>query len=385
MGDWELFVKSVTEIFDRPELKLPIEWRWGVDPEKFMRDRIEGFFRVLDEVAGDAVPKPAVVRAKKTASQLMEAFSHSLKGAVVSSYSAFRNAMDQLGDSFPTSDESTFGTRAEFRRNISFRMRRSQKRKLEKAELFHIPFEKRFKVASERFSVLGSPCLYLGGSVYTCWEEMQRPPFHDLHVSAFWINKPTRFLDLRMTPEAISSKLKDYLWRNKETEQMQFAKRALTNLAQVWPLMALCMMKVSEPHGSFKPEYIVPQMTLHWIANDDQLDGVAYASCQASVKCERGIASLSNYAFPVKSFRSRGRCVDLCERFRMTNPINWSLLGAMDLHVGEDPEEYDIEVDEGVGSSSGETEFGKIERALFGLLSRIDHAGVQDNGVVPHD
>ena len=69
----------------------------------------------------------------------------------------------------------------------------------------------------------------------------------------------------------------------------------------------------------------------------------------------------------------------------MTNPINWSLLGAMDLHVGEDPEEYDIEVDEGVGSSSGETEFGKIERALFGLLSRIDHAGVQDNGVVPHD
>ena len=54
MGDWELFVKSVTEIFDRPELKLPIEWRWGVDPEKFMRDRIEGFFRVCLLYTSDA-------------------------------------------------------------------------------------------------------------------------------------------------------------------------------------------------------------------------------------------------------------------------------------------------------------------------------------------
>ena len=213
---------------------------------------------------------------------------------------------------------------------------------------------------------------------------MKRPPFHDLHVSAFWIAEPTKFLDLRMTPNAILSKLKTYLWRDREKEPEQCAKLELSKLAEIWPLMALCMMRVDEPSGAFKPEYIIPQMTLQWVATNEQLDGVAYASCQTKVRCQQGIEPLSNYAFPVKSFHTRGRCVDLCRRFRMTDPINWSLLGAMDLHVGESPEQYDIMVAEGVESSSGETEFGKIERALFALSGRISHAKLQDEGVVSH-
>ena len=54
----------------------------------------------------------------------------------------------------------------------------------------------------------------------------------------------------------------------------------------------------------------------------------------------------------------------------------------MDLHAGERAVEYDIEVDEGVRSSSGETHFGRIERGLFGLLGRIRHSKVQNDGMV---
>ena len=375
---------SMERFFDRPELRLPIEWRWGEDPGSSMRSRTDEFFSILGKVSSKGVDKTAILRSKKTSELLMKAFECSLKGDIASSFPAFEAAMTNLGDALPKGDESTCGTGAKYRDKLLFRMRNSQKQHLDKEDLFHIPFQKRFKVASERFSVVGAPCLYLGGSVYTCWEEMGRPPFQDLHVSAFWIAEPTAFLDLRMTPSAISKKLKSSLWKDRGDEREQFARSELSKLAHIWPLMALCMMKVDEPDGAFKPEYIVPQMTLQWIATNGQLDGVAYASCQTLVRCQQGIESLSNYAFPVKHFQASGRCVDLCKRFRMTDPINWSLLGAMDLHVGERPEEYGIRVADGVESSSGETEFGKIERALFALRNRISRMGLQNEGVVSH-
>ena len=40
---------------------------------------------------------------------------------------------------------------------------------------FHIPFEKRGLVKTQRFSIPGFPSLYLGSSIYLCWEELNRP------------------------------------------------------------------------------------------------------------------------------------------------------------------------------------------------------------------
>lgn len=48
-----------------------------------------------------------------------------------------------------------------------------QKRYLRK-DLFHIPYEQRSKVSTNRYSVSGLPALYLSGSVYACWEELDR-------------------------------------------------------------------------------------------------------------------------------------------------------------------------------------------------------------------
>lgn len=46
---------------------------------------------------------------------------------------------------------------------------------------FHIPFEHRGKVSSQRFSIQGFPSLYLGKSVYICWEELNRPNINEFH------------------------------------------------------------------------------------------------------------------------------------------------------------------------------------------------------------
>ena len=54
-----------------------------------------------------------------------------------------------------------------------------------KEEMFHIPFNKRYLVGNQRFSISGLPCLYLGGSPYVCWEELGRPDFQKCNHSGY--------------------------------------------------------------------------------------------------------------------------------------------------------------------------------------------------------
>src|ERR1035437_2867592 len=42
-------------------------------------------------------------------------------------------------------------------------------------EMFHVPFEKRGFVSTNRFSISGFPCLYLGRSLQVCYEELNIP------------------------------------------------------------------------------------------------------------------------------------------------------------------------------------------------------------------
>lgn len=57
-------------------------------------------------------------------------------------------------------------------------------------DLFHVPFSHRERVSSQRFSVSGVPCLYLGSSTYLCWEELGRPEFGSMYVSYFKTSSP---------------------------------------------------------------------------------------------------------------------------------------------------------------------------------------------------
>ena len=42
-------------------------------------------------------------------------------------------------------------------------------------DMFHIPLNMRGRVSTQRYSSPGYPCLYLGTSVYACWEELLCP------------------------------------------------------------------------------------------------------------------------------------------------------------------------------------------------------------------
>lgn len=51
-------------------------------------------------------------------------------------------------------------------------------------QYFHIPFNERYKVGNQRFSVSGQPMLYFGNSVYTVCKELEKLP-NELSIVAF--------------------------------------------------------------------------------------------------------------------------------------------------------------------------------------------------------
>jgi hypothetical protein len=67
---------------------------------------------------------------------------------------------------------------------------------VKRADLFHVPFEERGKVGSQRYSIPGLPCLYISNSVYLAWEELERLPISSLHLCRIKNVLPLKLVDL---------------------------------------------------------------------------------------------------------------------------------------------------------------------------------------------
>ncbi len=117
-----------------------------------------------------------------------------------------------------------------------YRVRRGTMQSFSKSELFHIPFEERYKVRTQRYSIPGLPCLYLGGSIWVCWEELARPPFHEMQISRFEAAGPIKLLDFGYRPGVIASMAEKVL----ETEPEGASADFVVSYAVCWPLIAAC-------------------------------------------------------------------------------------------------------------------------------------------------
>lgn len=175
-------------------------------------------------------------------------------------------------------------------------------------EMFHIPYESRGKVTTQRFSIPGFPSLYLGRSLYICWEELNRPHIDTMQSIRLKSTRKIHFLDLS-PPKLLSSNFTDDTYRYFMT----------------FPLIACCSAKVKEPRDSFKPEYIVPQLLLQWVRNNDEIDGIRYRSNSIDPSLYEQEGELYNVVLPVKESRSSGYCKHLIELFELTETVSWQL------------------------------------------------------------
>lgn len=173
-------------------------------------------------------------------------------------------------------------------------------------EMFHIPLNRRGIVRTQRYSAPGYPCLYLGESIYGCWEEMRRPSMEKCAVARLECQPPLKIVDLTI-PDIDSLRL--------STNQ------------KLIPLLISCMLPVKNHDDNYKPEYIIPQLIIQWvIKNRGNIDGVCYTSSHINEDFNFPDAKFVNYAIPVYSVDSRQKyCKRLCKMFKITDPTTNSI------------------------------------------------------------
>lgn len=268
---------------------------------------------------------------------------------------------------------------------ILYRVRKQLGATLTREGLFHIPFEARHRVSTQRYSIPGLPCLYLGGSLYTCWAEMGRPPFNELHASAFWLSneKTVSILNLAGRP----ARLLLLLTSDGEPPPDPHLRNALATEVILWPLQALCSIVVRHRDAPFKPEYILPQILLQWVSQEHQFDGICYYSTHVEA-----VTNLAwppcNLVFPARKIKPTGRCARLRQLFKMTEPLPWDLLRALNMGSAAGPyavPAFNFEFIHGYKEPYFNTEFGDVQWKLNKLAVdtiTLNLSGTPDLGTV---
>ena len=192
-----------------------------------------------------------------------------------------------------------------------YRMRTfdNRKRNIEKGELFHIPLTQRGIVKTQRYSMSGYPCLYLGESIYSCWEEMERPNTDMCMFSRLKNLEPLNVIDMRIPSQEA--------WDND-----------MKHVLKVFPWVIACMVVVDDSKKVFKAEYIIPQLLTEWVIAERErkrndvvhVHGIRYTSAYKNGDFGFPDRVFDNVAIPVFNSIKGKYCKVLSSMFHITSP-----------------------------------------------------------------
>lgn len=244
-------------------------------------------------------------------------------------------------------------------------------------EMFHIPFEKRHLVNTQRFSIPGLPAIYLGSSLYVCWEELGRPNFKNIKASLY---KYEKYANDRIINLGLSHNELRRVYDREEEEMEKYPTTMerhdiFSTYCLVWPLIAACSVKVKEKKAAFKAEYIIPQLLSQYVALEkDQFVGIGYLTVSGAHYQERNQELFCNYFFPVRTSKEDGHCNKLKDTFQLTKGVPWQIF---EIHKGEQemgayngqneihrlPLHFK-DIKSSISFFYGDTDFGKFENFL---------------------
>lgn len=249
-----------------------------------------------------------------------------------------------------------------------FRIRASNSKYLSQRDMFHIPFEKRGKIRNQRFSINGFPCLYLGSSIYVCWEELNRPDFENLVISKFkLLSYKPNILDLTFSINEAKRVITNFKKNDPFYEWLLFN---IIDKIVLFPLIISCSIIDKESAAIFKEEYIIPQLLTEWVRNGNKINAIEYYS--SSLPDYNLNPSLyTNYVFPAKRQKTKGHCSFLSSIFELTDPISWNF--AKSLQANKNSESSNSRFDFNILNrklSYINTQFGQIEEIIDSMQFR---------------
>ncbi|HAP1726737.1 TPA: hypothetical protein ISA27_003819 [Escherichia coli] len=210
-----------------------------------------------------------------------------------------------------------------------YRVRKSETPLIEHNQIFHIPFSKRHLVNAQRYSVAGQPCLYLGTSLYVCWQEMGKPDFDKLYISSFVTNDVNSTI-LNFASPHLSLPIKKTVDENKIYDE----NRTKASYLIFWPLLIACNYLKRVENSSFTPEYIIPNLLMQWIGRrvKSPIAGIAYYSTK--MPNSRSSKYSVNVVLPPKATYKQSIQYDFCPKlasyFEFTAPMSWQVLKTLD-------------------------------------------------------
>jgi hypothetical protein len=326
---------KLIEALDDPIFKFPLEVSsyFPTHLNQLLSRYLETITAIDDEYA--AIIRENLPAIRDTCDNLQQATHAVFNGNTARAYEIFSQTVSRLEPFLLYPNKNA----VEMNPMRLFKARRTLDGEFGLGEMFHVPFEKRYEITTTRFSLPGVPCLYLGNSIYTCWEELDRPSFSQMPVSRFELSgKNLKFLDFSNQRDFIKHSIirRPYQPHPKISEErekelfdstLDLVKTfVLPRYLQALPLMVACYIKVFNQRFHFKPEYIFPQMVMQWIMTQDDIDGVKYLS----TKCKdinhdfySFAQSFVNYAIPIQSFKETGYCEIMTKRIGLTDPITF--------------------------------------------------------------
>lgn len=321
--------------------------------KKIIHPLTNGIFMKFNEISSSKIPEKIEFLNK----QLLKTFDDYSKGKTFLANKVFNETLDEIKYNKLQYERTST-------EKIFYRARPKSDKQYTKSELFHIPFNKRYLVSTNRYSISGTPALYLGENSYTCWEEFDRTEIDEMFFSVFEnignlnIIEILRIEDLLIDIE--NGDIKD-----------SFIHYFILPYFMCFPVSIACCIKVHNKKGNFKPEYIIPQMLLEYTTQDDEIDGIKYPSSKVNYSKLKFIQAY-NYVFPIRESKESGFCPILKSKFKLSHPTSLELENLLDNpYISKTQMSSGTEIDENSAKISiienderyyYNTSFGKIDK-----------------------
>lgn len=274
------------------------------------------------------------LKIKKIEDEIALILKDAINGKSVTAFNSLKKLIEDNRDSIYIHDLSS-----EFQHNINI-YKDSNKYlfkgrvldwndEIDRKGIFHIPFDKRELISTQRFSINGVPCIYLGQSIHVIWEELNRPKLDELFVSRFEIDESLKVFDIGLNWSDLYFFYEDY---QKEIENnSNFVLNDERGIALIPPVIEkfiltgvfkiACSVKVKSKNRPFKSEYVFPQLLMSVISNGAIADGIRYSS----VRVNNESYIYANYAFACHQLGDELYSKFYLEKMRLSLPVNVGL------------------------------------------------------------
>lgn len=355
---------KISEFITTHFFALPRSRQKNIDFKEFVFDQMDSFIKRISELRSEGLKFEDIPFTFVDIEKSQKHLVNQIKKTIEEYYNgkpakAYEDLAKGLKSKLKNFEEDMYISRFESNQNF-FRIRKIKGNfALPANEFFHIPFDKRGLVKTQRYSIPGFPSLYLGTTLYVCWEELKRPNINEFQAVRLKNLESLRVLNLVPPLQEHTNPIRLYQYM------------------MLWPLILCSSVKVSNEEDTFKPEYIIPQLLLQWVRNTNNLDGIMYQTTHIDFQGFKYKGEFVNVVLPVKENKPHGLCEKLTKKFEMTaatsiqlNELSSPIVFEGSIRVDIDEKIQQLEIVKGRVFPYSHSKLGELESILLQMKTK---------------